>query len=69
MTNEHLLQSVEEKECCIDIGELHQFRTKIASGELSAQAPCAGMHNQWTEEQKSRVTKALESIFDWGQKS
>ena len=45
--------------------EVSELETKIASGELSVDAPSAGMHNTWTEEQKDRVKTALKDIFHW----
>jgi hypothetical protein len=45
--------------------EVRELEAKIASGELSADAPSAGMHNTWTEEQKARVKTALKDIFGW----
>jgi hypothetical protein len=38
---------------------------KIASGELTPEAPCDAMHNEWTEDQKARLDSALASIFQW----
>ena len=46
-------------------GALEQIRTKIATGELSANAPCDGMHNEWTEESKGKFNAALGKMFGW----
>lgn len=45
--------------------EVRELQTQIASGNLSADAPSAGMHNTWTEDQKSRVRASLKNIFGW----
>ena len=45
--------------------EVRDLKSKIASGELSADAPSDAMYNKWTEEQKSRVKTALGQIFKW----
>jgi hypothetical protein len=42
-----------------------QIRAKIASGELSATAPCDGMHNDWSKENKDRFSEALGKMFGW----
>ncbi|MHB9835134.1 hypothetical protein Q8F57_009875 [Paraburkholderia terrae] len=36
---------------------------KIASGQLSVSAPCAAMHQEWTDADKSRLSDALDDIF------
>lgn len=38
---------------------------KVASGELSATAPCDGMHNDWTDVNKEKFTLALGNMFGW----
>jgi len=45
--------------------EVKELQTKIASGELSAEAPSSEMHSEWTDHEKSRVTKALGEMFGW----
>ena len=45
--------------------EVRDLKNKIASGELSADAPSDAMYNKWTEEQKNRVKTALGEIFKW----
>lgn len=45
--------------------EVRELQAKIANGDLSADAPSAGMHNTWTEDQKVRVKAALKDIFGW----
>lgn len=42
-----------------------EIRSKIASGELSANAPCDGMYNDWSEENKIKFNKALAGMFGW----
>lgn len=36
-----------------------------ANGQLSATAPCAGMHNEWTPEDRSAFKQALGKMFGW----
>lgn len=45
--------------------EVRELQSKIANGELSADAPSDAMDALWTDEQKSRVKKALGEIFKW----
>lgn len=45
--------------------EVRELEAKFATGELSADAPSAGMHNTWTDDQKERVKSALRDIFHW----
>lgn len=45
--------------------EVKELQDKIASGELSAEAPSEAMYNEWTDEQKTRVKSALADIFGW----
>lgn len=37
----------------------------IASGELSANAPCAGMNNDWSDASKANFKRALGKMFGW----
>jgi hypothetical protein len=48
-----------------DKSAVEEIREKIAAGELSANAPCDGMHNDWTEENKAKFQKALGNMFGW----
>lgn len=48
-----------------DNPELAEIRQKIANGELSANAPCDGMYNEWTKEEKSSLKRALGDVFGW----
>lgn len=36
-----------------------------AAGQLSATAPCAGMHNDWSADDKSQFKMALGKMFGW----
>lgn len=36
-----------------------------ASGQLAATAPCDGMHNEWSEDDKADFRKALGTMFGW----
>ncbi|MDB5754338.1 MAG: hypothetical protein JWR56_766 [Massilia sp.] len=36
-----------------------------AAGQLNATAPCAGMHNDWSPEDKSQFKHALGKMFGW----
>lgn len=36
---------------------------KIASGHVSVSAPCAAMHQEWSDEDKSRLSAVLDDIF------
>lgn len=45
--------------------EVRELQSKIATGELSADAPSDAMYSQWTDDQKTRVKKALGEIFQW----
>ena len=42
-----------------------QIRNKIDSGELSANAPCDGMYNDWSAENKEKFNLALGEMFGW----
>lgn len=42
-----------------------QIRAKVQAGELSATAPCDGMHNDWSQENKDKFTLALGQMFGW----
>lgn len=44
-------------------------RAKLASGELKPCAPCDGMHNEWTQEEKDRFRGALGEAFGWKQRA
>lgn len=37
----------------------------VAEGKLSATAPCDGMHNDWSEEDKEDFKAALAQMFGW----
>jgi hypothetical protein len=37
----------------------------VASGELSATAPCDGMHSDWSEDDKGNFKRALGKMFGW----
>lgn len=37
----------------------------VASGKLSANAPCDGMHNDWSEDSKKNFQRALGKMFGW----
>jgi hypothetical protein len=41
------------------------IRSKIDAGELSANAPCDGMYNDWSEENKEKFNLALGGMFGW----
>lgn len=41
------------------------IRAKVASGDLSANAPCDGMYNDWKDEDKSKFVDALGRMFGW----
>lgn len=46
--------------------EAREQATKLAAtGQLSATAPCAGMHNDWSTEDKSEFKTALGKMFGW----
>lgn len=45
--------------------ELQGLREKIANGELSPSAPCQGMHNEWTIEQKAKLKSVLGQALGW----
>jgi hypothetical protein len=36
-----------------------------ASGQLTATAPCAGMHNDWDQDDRAEFKKALGKMFNW----
>ncbi len=38
---------------------------EVAAGKLSATAPCDGMHNDWSEEDKQNFKDALSQMFGW----
>jgi len=37
----------------------------VASGDLSATAPCDGMHSDWSEDDKEKFKSALGKMFGW----
>jgi len=37
----------------------------VANGQLSADAPCDGMHDDWSEENKAKFKAALGKMFGW----
>lgn len=45
--------------------EVIAIREKIASGELSANAPCDGMYNEWAKEDETKFKSALDDMFGW----
>lgn len=45
--------------------ELKEVQAKLATGELSADAPSSEMYSEWTEEEKNRVKSALGEMFGW----
>lgn len=48
-----------------DSSELSEIRDKISKGELSANAPAAGMYDTWTVEEKTELKKTLSDVFGW----
>ena len=42
-----------------------EIQAMVAAGQISANAPCIGMHNDWTEENKEKFTQALGKMFGW----
>lgn len=52
-------------EAANDNQDLAEIRAKIASGELSANAPSEGMYAEWTAEEKSRLKSTLADVFGW----
>ena len=47
-------------------GELIQeVKSMIANGSLTPEAPCDGMHSEWSSEQKDRLKDALSTVFKW----
>lgn len=48
-----------------DEEELADIRRKIASGEISANAPCDGMYKEWSQQEKADLKKTLGQIFGW----
>lgn len=45
--------------------EARALQAKLASGALSPEAPCDGMYDQWTDEQKGKLVTALGEAFGW----
>lgn len=45
--------------------EAREISARLASGDLSPQAPCNSMISEWTDEQKSELTNVLGDIFGW----
>lgn len=43
--------------------ELADFKAKIASGELTPEAPCNGMYDQWTPDQEAKLNAALQKAL------
>jgi hypothetical protein len=43
--------------------ELTEMKAKIANGELTPEAPCNGMYDQWTPEEEARLNNALIDLF------
>ena len=51
------------KDIAANDGELASLKAKIASGEISPEAPCDGMYTEWTDGQKSKLDNALSRVF------
>ncbi|WP_457443808.1 hypothetical protein [Roseateles sp. P5_E4] len=44
---------------------VNDIKAKIASGEVSVQAPCDQMYNRWTEEETAELQSVLADVFGW----
>lgn len=53
------------KDAAANDEELKDLQGKIASGAISPDAPCDGMHSEWTYDQKTRLADALSDVFGW----
>jgi len=54
------LTSVAANASDVDLAEL---KDKIDRGELSVEAPCDGMHSEWSQEQKAKLDAVLMQVF------
>lgn len=45
--------------------DMQELKANIANGSLSPEAPCDGMHSEWTSDQKDRLKSALATVFKW----
>lgn len=45
--------------------EMQELQTKIASGELTPEAPCDSMYSEWNEDQVANLKAALAKTFKW----
>lgn len=48
-----------------ELQELQELQGMIASGALTPEAPCDGMHSEWTDDQKTKLQTALATVFEW----
>lgn len=44
---------------------MQEVKNMIANGSLTPEAPCDGMHSEWSSEQKDRLKDALSTVFKW----
>lgn len=44
---------------------IQEVKSMIASGTLTPEAPCDGMHSEWSLDQKERLKGALSTVFQW----
>lgn len=61
LPNQHASSSAANDEAAVR----EEIRGLVASGDLSANAPCDGMHNDWTAANKDKFTQALGKMFGW----
>lgn len=45
--------------------EARELQEKLLAGQISPEAPCDGMYDEWTAEQTSRLKSALGKVFNW----
>lgn len=45
--------------------ELQEIKELISNGSLSPEAPCDGMHSEWSRDDKERLKEALATVFRW----
>ena len=47
------------------MADMQELKRKLASGELSASAPCDAMYSEWSANSKKELKTFLGSVFGW----
>ena len=45
--------------------EIAAIKEEIRAGKLSADAPCDGMHQKWSDQEKAELKSAFSRVFGW----